>query len=83
MPDEAIPKRVAELTVQIRQILFGQPTEVQGAVLINLVSIFVAGYEVIGDIEETRRVRAQVLVNHMSVVRAMVPLTAEIIGTPR
>jgi hypothetical protein len=70
----AISKRVAE-------VLAGHPAEVQGAVLADLLAMWLAGHHSPGDEDWTRQWRADLLAMHCSMVRLLVPVNARMIGT--
>jgi len=72
---------VDALVEQIAPLLGGKPPEVQGAVLADLVAIWLAGHHVDGDADATRKLRAELLTEHCSVVRQLVEVNAKMLGT--
>jgi hypothetical protein len=56
----------------IKPLLAGKDPRVQGAVLTELLSIWLAGHVVKGDLEQTRQLRAELLVNHCELVCELV-----------
>jgi len=75
------PQDVEAIVASIRPLLNGQPMEVQGAVLADLLATFLAGHVVIGDPEETRALRAGLLDLHIRLVRDLIELNAQAMGT--
>jgi len=71
----------AALVGQIRPILAGQPPEVQGAVIADLLAIWLAGHHVAGDPDATRELRGDLLANHLLHVEQLVSVNAHLIGT--
>jgi hypothetical protein len=82
-PDTAATK-ARELTLQVRPLLAGFPSEIQGAVLADLLSLWLAGHLVPGNREETDSLRAFLLNQHIDAVRSLIPSSeAEILeGLP-
>jgi hypothetical protein len=66
---EAAVNLTFEIAQQIRPLLAGQAREVQGAVLAELLAMWIAGHHRCGD-----AVMAQVLEQHYRVVRDLVPI---------
>ena len=66
---------------QIRPILGGIPSPIQGAILADLLATWLACHHAPGDEEETRKLRAELLAMHCSTVRQLVPHNAKEIGT--
>lgn len=62
----------------------GQPSEIQGAALAELLSIWLAGHIIQGDPAKTDALRESLLEMHIGVVRELVPVNAELIhGEPK
>jgi hypothetical protein len=72
---------VQKMVEQIRPILGGHPAAVQGAVLADLLAIWLAGHHVVGDENATRTKRAELLALHCATVRKLVPENAKMMGT--
>jgi hypothetical protein len=66
---------------RIKPLLAGHDPAVQGAVLADLVGLWLAGFQVAGDPDATRTLRATLLADHCSVVRQLTAVNALIIGT--
>jgi hypothetical protein len=73
---------VGAVVNQIRPILAGRPPEMQGAILADLLAIWLAGLHVAGDVAQTRKLRAEMLAMHVSTVEELTAVNAEILGTP-
>ena len=73
--------RVVAMVALIRRHLAGEPPEMQGAALADLLSTWLAGHHVAGDADATRNLRAELLAKHCQTVRELVPIEAERIGT--
>jgi hypothetical protein len=58
---------------QIRPLLAGLRSESQGAILADLLSLWLAGHLVPGSQEETDELRTLLLDNHIEAVRALIP----------
>jgi hypothetical protein len=54
---------------------------VQGAVLADLLAIWLAGHHVAGDEDATRKMRAELLSMHCTMVRELTSINAKIVGT--
>jgi hypothetical protein len=72
---------VAAIILQIRPLLAGRAPEVQGAVLADLLAIWLAGHHVAGDEDATRKMRAELLADHCAAVRELTTVNARIMGT--
>jgi hypothetical protein len=72
---------VGAVVNQIRPILAGRPPEMQGAILADLLAIWLAGLHVAGDVGQTRKLRAEMLAMHVSAVEELIKVNAEIMGT--
>jgi hypothetical protein len=69
---------IKALVATIRPLLAGNPPEVQGTALADLLAIWVAGH--IGDSDdETGRLRETILAIHSEMVRKLVPVNDAII----
>lgn len=81
MPTEqTTPEQVEPIVESIRPLLAGNPPELQGAVLADLLAFWLAGYQVEGDEDATRTMRAELLAEHCFTVRQ---LTSIITSTRR
>jgi hypothetical protein len=65
---------------RIKPILAGRPAAMQGAILADLLAIWLAGHHA-EDEETTRRLRTQLLADHLAAVVALVAANAKIMGT--
>jgi hypothetical protein len=74
-------RAIAAIVDQIRPLLAGHPAPIVGAVLADLLAIWLAGHHVAGDSDATRKTRAELLAMHCGMVRELVPVNAKIIGT--
>ena len=72
---------VVAVTERIKAILAGKPPQFQAAVLADLLAMWLAGHDVPGEPEETQQLRAHLLAEHCWIVRQLVPLNAQQIGT--
>jgi hypothetical protein len=72
---------VVAIIVQIRPLLAGRAPEVQGTVLADLLAIWLAGHHVAGDEDATRKMRAELLSMHCTMVRELTSINAKIVGT--
>ena len=72
---------VLEIVAPIKALLAGKPPEIQGAVLAELLAVWLAGHHVAGDAEATRKVRADLLAAHCHAVRLLTRTNAKILGT--
>lgn len=66
---------------QIRPLLAGHASEVQGAVLADCLAMWLAGHHVEGDGEATRKLRAELLAMHCFEVGKLMTINARIMGT--
>ena len=73
--------RVVDIVERIGPLLGGEPPEAQGAALADLLAIWLAGHEVPGNPDATHTLRAELLAEHLHLVRQLVPVNAGIIGT--
>lgn len=75
---DADAQKVHRLIGSLARILAGNPAPVQGAVLADLLAIWLAGHIAeSGDAAETARLREEMLDYHLRAVRALVPINAE------
>jgi hypothetical protein len=72
---------VTSIADRIKPLLAGQSPDVQGAVLADLLAIWLAGHHVEGDENATRTLRAELLADHCFAVRQLVLVNAKIMGT--
>lgn len=63
---------VIELVNRIRPILAGHKPEVQSAAIAELLSTWVLGFQVPGDLEGTSNFQAQVLAGHIKLVMDLI-----------
>jgi hypothetical protein len=74
-------REIAAIVDKIKPLLAGKSAEVQGAVLADCLAIWLAGHHVEGDEDATRKLRAELLAMHCSVVRELTAINAKIMGT--
>ena len=74
-------REIARAVERIRPMLAGRPREMQGAILADLLAIWLADHEVDGNSEATRRMRAALLHDHCAAVRKLTTVNARIRGT--
>jgi hypothetical protein len=72
---------VDSIVQSIRPLLAGHGPLLQGYVLGDLVAIWLAGHEALGDPVATEKLRADLLAMHCDLVRCLVPINAKEIGT--
>jgi hypothetical protein len=70
-------RRVHELVDRIKPILAGEAPNVQGAVLADLLAMWLAGHVIMGDPKETEKMRERALEIHIATVRALIPIEYE------
>jgi hypothetical protein len=75
---DAGTREIAHVVELIKPILAGR--EVQGAVLADLLAIWLAGHQVEGDAEATRKLRGDILATHLLMVEELTAVNARIIG---
>jgi hypothetical protein len=78
---EVRAEEIAPIVESIRPLLAGKPPELQGAVLADLLAIWLAGHHVAGDEDATRKIRAELLAEHCFAVRQLTSINAKIMGT--
>jgi hypothetical protein len=71
---------VIRLVKQIEPLLAGQPRQLQGAVLADLLAIWLAGHYVEGDQAATTELRAELLKHHLETVDRLVPVNEKMMG---
>lgn len=76
-------RAVARLVERIKPILAGQPPEVQGAALADLLAIWLAGHVYENLPGATDAMREALLLAHIEQVRALVPINAKVLGTDK
>jgi hypothetical protein len=74
------PRDVEALANRIKPLLAGHPAELQGAVLADLLAIWLAGHHVEGDEDATRKFRAELLSDHLAAVRLLTGVNARPLG---
>jgi hypothetical protein len=79
--DETQLREIARRVGAIKPALAGLPPEVQGAILADLLAMWLAGHHVEGNADATRELRAELLACHCTAVRYLTSLNAKIIGT--
>jgi hypothetical protein len=72
---------VVALIDAIRPLLAGHGPDIQGAVLADLLAIWLAGHHVPGNAAATRTLRADLLADHCGAVRQLTEVNAKILGT--
>jgi hypothetical protein len=74
-------REITRVVEQIKPLLAGRPPEMQGAILADLLAIWLAGHHVEGDEDATRKLRAEMLAMHCTEVRQLTMVNAKILGT--
>ena len=69
------------LEAHVFPLLKRHPPEMQGAVLADLLAIWLAGHHVAGDEDATRVMRAELLAVHCAQVRELTWINAKKLGT--
>lgn len=80
------PAEVVGLIVKRMGVLLaGHPAEIQGAVLADLLAIYLAGHHIHGSQVRTDALRERLLEMHVGAVRELIPVNAEQIhgGRPK
>ena len=72
---------VFEIVARIRPLLAGKPACVQGAVLADLLAMWVAGHHVAGNPAATDEMRARLLSDHFEGVCKLTVINAHLNGT--
>jgi len=73
-PDAVLYRQSGELVKEIGAILAGKPVDVQGAVLVELLAMFIGGH--------APPIREEILELHVATVRAIVPTVEQELGDP-
>jgi len=81
MIDRERSAEVIALVALIRPLLAGKSPPVQGAVLADLLAIWLAGHHVPGNPAATQSQRAELLAQQLKAVAQLVPVNAHLIGT--
>jgi hypothetical protein len=68
---------------QMRAGLAGKPSQVQSAVLADLLATFLAGHIMVGDEEATNAVREEHLGLHIELVRKLIPVNFRLYIEPK
>jgi hypothetical protein len=68
-------KAAEELVFAIRPLLAGKPAQVQGAALVELVAMFIAGHIAPGSFQATEIARNEVLGHFVETVRELIPFS--------
>ena len=71
----------ARLVDQIKPLLAGVAPGIQGAALADCLALWLASHYIPGNENSTRTMRAELLANHCSFVRELVPIHARMMGT--
>jgi hypothetical protein len=74
---------VVALVTAVRPFFIGRPKEVQGAVLADLLAIWLAGHVVRGDPTATKRWRKDILKIHLDSVRKLIPINYQALVEPQ
>jgi hypothetical protein len=74
-------REVTNAVERMKPHLAGRTPEVQGAILADLLAIWLAGHQVEGDSDATRALRAGMLAAHLLGVWELVAVNAKILGT--
>ena len=76
---EAELRAAQKLVQRIRPLLAHRPSQTQGAVLADLLAIWLAGHIVQGDPAETAKLREDMLATHLEFVRLLIPVNSRAI----
>jgi hypothetical protein len=74
-------REIARAVDSIKPHLRGRTPETQGAILADLLAIWLAGHQVEGDSDATRKLRGDILATHLLMVEQLTAVNARIIGT--
>ena len=82
--------KAQDISKEMQGMLHGQGPLVAGAVLADLVSLWIAGHVMVNDndlsdettLKETRQLRQHLLADFIIAVESLIPLSADEIGTP-
>ena len=75
-------RTIAEAVEMIEPILAGRKPEIQGAILADLLAMWLAGHYVADDAVATRTMRAEMLAGHLLGVEELVTINAKMLGVP-
>ena len=75
------PEQVGAIVNSIRPLLAGKPPELIGAVLADLLAMWLAGYVVQGDAAATAQVRREILGAHLDGMHPLIAINAKLMGT--
>ena len=67
---------IGRIVEQMRPLLAGHPPPIQGAVLADLLAIWLAGHIIPNDQQQTDAMRVRVLKAHLAMVRGLLPVNA-------
>jgi hypothetical protein len=79
MTETAITREIARTVERIGPILAGRPPEIQGAILADLLAMWLAGHHCAGDEYLTQQLREGLLAEHCTAVRQLVEINAHIL----
>lgn len=65
-----------QIVERVRPLLAGRPPQVQGAVLADLLAMWLAGHIFRGNPGETDALREKLLESHLDLVRRLIPVNA-------
>lgn len=74
---------IGPVVEQARNLLAGKPPELQGAVLADLLAIWLASHLIPGNPRKTDSMRNRLLHMHIAQVRKLIPPNAAIMHGPR
>jgi hypothetical protein len=69
-------REIARAVERIKPIIAGRPAKMQGAILADLLAIWLAEHRVVGDEDATRTMRAELLKGHIAVARKLMTVNA-------
>ncbi len=72
---------IADLVDRIGDLLANNPPANQGAVIADLLAIWLAGHYIPGDADATREWREEVLNDFLALARSLIPINAQVLGT--
>jgi hypothetical protein len=78
---DAETQAIYAIVTAMRPILAGHSPGVQSGALADCLALWLAGHQIPGDEDATRELRAGLLAEYCSLVRALVPLNARQLGT--
>lgn len=74
-------REVTNAVERIKPHLAGRSPAVQGAILADLLAIWLAGHQVEGDSDATRKLRVDILATHLLGIEELTAVNAMILGT--